>query len=304
MIFRNPNLYDVRLPHYTVNLDCDEVSEGTVSTDPSSPGYPFVSTLAGFVDLKPEGTGNTVCNLAAGYEDVARVETCANTYKFRREWTIYDWCRPGTTVIYHQLIKVGDWTAPTWPAATEASKASLVTHTTSPVECTGTITVQAPTATDNCGTVSYEAWVYLGAKSTINEVAYSKTFPFNVVATKPGTDYTVVWVAKDECGNVSSELSTTERYTDNIAPSCVIDDLRSITLTNYGIVGSQTGIDDTASIGQAWVTADRLNEGSWDNCGSIDEVLVSRMTATGMSTPAPAVSFVVLPNYPTNVVQS
>jgi hypothetical protein len=282
LVFRNPNLYDVRLPHYTVNIECDEIDAGYASTHPSHTGYPFVSTLTGFVDLTPT---NAVCNLAAGYQDVARVETCGSTYKFRREWTVYDWCRPGTTVIYNQLIKVGDWTAPV------EQTAGTIKATQNPAGCDGTITVTAPVYTDNCGTVSYTAKLYAGSEADVNnEVAYFATGAGSKSGLEMG-EYTVVWTATDACGNVgeTSEASATIR--DNIAPSCVIDDLRSITLTNYGAEDSQTEIAEVDDRGQAWVTAERIDEGSWDNCGTVETKLVSRMTATGMSTPAEAVSF-------------
>jgi hypothetical protein len=282
LVFRNPNLYDVRLPHLTVNIECDEMTDGIANTDPSSTGYPFVSTLAGFVDLTPT---NAVCNLAAGYEDVARVETCANTYKFRREWTVYDWCRPGTTVIYHQLIKVGDWTAPVLKTA------GTIKATQNPAGCDGTITVTAPVYTDNCGTVTYTAKLYAGSAANVNnEVAYFATGAGSKSGLAMG-QYTVVWTATDACGNVGLTSTASATITDNIAPSCVIDDLRSITLTDYGAEDSQTEISTVANRGQAWVTAARIDEGSWDNCGTIDSIHVRRMTTTGMSPWASAISF-------------
>jgi len=114
MIFRNPNMGDVRLPHYTVNIECDQLGNEVHLLEnglpsPRTRGYPFIPTLTGFVDLTPN---QAVCNISAAYEDKAVVTNCANNKEFRREWTIYDWCRPGTTVVYHQLIRMGDFTAP------------------------------------------------------------------------------------------------------------------------------------------------------------------------------------------------
>jgi len=137
LIFRNPTLYDVRLPHYTVNIECDELSGGEVvaldngNPSPVSTGYPFVASLTGFKDLTPN---SPFCNLAAAYQDVAKVTACGETFKFRREWTVYDWCRPGTTIIYNQLIKVGDWTIPTLTKGTVAS-------TMNPFDCNGEVTI-------------------------------------------------------------------------------------------------------------------------------------------------------------------
>jgi hypothetical protein len=291
LIFRNPSLYDIRLPHYTVNIACEELESGEVTVlaenghpSPASTGYPFVATLTGFEDLTPT---NAVCNLAAGYEDYAEVTSCANNQSFRREWTVYDWCRPGTTIVYHQLIRVGDWTAPTKTAA------GSVTFEADADGCTGTVVVEAPEYSDLCGTVSLSAKVYRGQPSINNEIGY-----FGVEAGGSGEltgqeygTYYVVWTANDDCGNAAAPDTLHDTFSDFIAPSCVIDDLRSITLTDYGNIGSETAIDAVLERGQAWVTAERLDEGSWDNCGSIDSIHVRRMTDVGMSAWADAISF-------------
>jgi hypothetical protein len=179
------------------------------------------------------------------------------------------------------LIKVGDWEAPKLETAGKA------TATQNPANCQGTVSFTAPVYTDNCGTVTYTAKVYAenGSGEYIdNEVYYDADGTGSVSGLEHGY-YTVVWTATDACGNIGELDDYTVYLRDNIAPSCVIDDLRSITLTDWG-----EG-EEYANAGEAWVTAERLDEGSWDNCGTIATMQVSRMTEDGMSPLADAVSF-------------
>jgi hypothetical protein len=292
LIFRNPTLYDVRLPHYTVNIECDEITgEGLPS--PAVTGYPFIASLTGFKDLTPN---SPFCNLAAGYEDKAIVTNCANNKELRREWTLYDWCRPGTTIIYNQLIRVGDWTKPSFTAG------STGYHSVgfSAQECSGNVSIKPGEATDKCSEVTISIWVYEGNAIRIdNEVAYSGSLTTrNGITASAGTngalnvsglpqgEYTTLWVAKDACGN-SDSLSSTFTITDNISPSCVIDDVRTITLTNFQVGGNAGNANPR---GEAYLTADRLDEGSWDNCHEVS-VQIRRMTATGMTAWADQVGF-------------
>ncbi|WP_170254911.1 hypothetical protein, partial [Phaeodactylibacter luteus] len=70
-------------------------------------------------------------NLATSYEDSPLIDVCPGTFKFQREWTVFDWCNPGTTDTYTQYIKVGDTDAPvlTCPAGTP------LVYSTSPFSC-------------------------------------------------------------------------------------------------------------------------------------------------------------------------
>ena len=247
MVFRNPNLYDVRLPHINVNLECDEIEEGVASTDPAVTGYPFVSTLTGFVELTPS---NEICNLAASYEDLERVETCANTFKFRREWTVYDWCRPATTVIYNQIINIGDWTAPV------KETDGYMFFTENADDCSGSLVLEAPSYEDACGIVSISAKVHLGIPSIDNEVGFfdASQGGEGVLEDIPFGTYYVVWTAQDDCGNLAPRDTITETFEDVVSPSCIIDDQRSITITNYGTIDSEEEVA-LSDRGEAWMTA-------------------------------------------------
>ncbi|MEY2949981.1 MAG: hypothetical protein RLZZ248_1182 [Bacteroidota bacterium] len=287
LIFRNPTLYDVRLPHYSVNLECDQLG-GEIAVlpnghpSPVSTGYPFVATMTGFVDLTKN---SAYCNLAASYEDAAEITNCSNNISFRREWTIYDWCRPGTTTVYHQVIKIGDFTAPIITATSLQTTPSF-----SPNECSGSVSITRGLATDLCGDVRMSVKLFTNTGEelafypleTVYEDGQAVTNANLLVKNLVQGEYRVEWTSIDQCGNKSIE-NRTFTITDNISPSCVIDNLRNISLTNYGETPEN---GDTIAFdlrGEAYIPAARLNEGSEDNCYPV-EVLVRR-EKSGIPTP-------------------
>jgi hypothetical protein len=261
MNFRNPSLLDVRLPHYTSFVECDEMDEITLLPNglpsPVSTGYPFLVTLSGIVDLTPV---QAYCNLGAAYEDLARVDVCEGSFRFRRQWTVYDWCRPGTSVIYNQIIKVGDWTPP------QVFEGTINTAINS-FNCTGSARIQRGSAEDLCSSTSNVSIEISVKNSQGNTIAYFPNGSSHVDVTNlaVGT-YQAIWKATDKCGN-SDTISRSFVIEDVVAPSCVIDDVRNVSLTNYS---------NSTSSGTAWLEASKIDQGSRDNCFDID-VEVRRM---------------------------
>jgi hypothetical protein len=261
MNFRNPSLLDVRLPHYTSFVECDEMSEITLLPNglpsPVSTGYPFLVTLSGIIDLTPV---QAYCNLGASYEDLARVDVCQGSFRFRRQWTVYDWCRPGTTVIYNQIIKVGDWTAP------QVFAGSINTAISS-FNCNGSARIQRGSAEDLCSSTSNVSIEISVKNSQGNTIAYFPNGTSHVDVTNlPVGSYQAIWTATDQCGNKDT-VSRSFIIEDVVAPSCVIDDVRNVSLTNYS---------NSTSSGSAWLEASKIDQGSRDNCSEI-EVEVRRM---------------------------
>ena len=258
--FRNPSLLDVILPHYTSFLECDEfaalpASQKTSNGYPSPQvtGYPFVETaFDGTVDLTPT---QPYCNLAAGYEDKAPVEACDGSYKFRREWTIYDWCRPGTSIIYNQLIKVGDFTAPTivHPVVNQVGMSSF--------DCYATGKLPMPQLIDNCSGVDnirldITVSVMTSTGGTEEVAFYPNVTQSMTVPNLQRGEYIAKYEATDACGNKSTYVAPFE-VVDNIAPMAMCDDVRNISLSN---------INFSFETGTSWVPATSLDEGSRDNC--------------------------------------
>lgn len=194
MIFRNPTLHDVRLPHYTVHLDCNQPVHG---------GFPFISTLGGIIELTPQ---QTVCNIGASFDDSGNENQCGNNRTFRRNWTIYDYCRPGTTVIYHQLISIGGGQNST-PQPDQKGIASFVI---SDQDCSVQINVTRGTAKfqGDCGggVISTDIKVYSNSAKTLlvgQHSSQSTSNQFNLPNLQMG-NYYIVWTLTDQCGRTGT----------------------------------------------------------------------------------------------------
>jgi hypothetical protein len=121
-----------------------------------------------------DNCGGTITITHVG--DVISAQTCANRYTITRTYRATDVC--GNTATCTQIITVNDQTAPviTCPAN--------ITVTTPVGSCTAVVTF-APTATDNCGTVTI-----------VNSPASGTAFAIGTT--------TVTSTATDACGNSSS----------------------------------------------------------------------------------------------------
>jgi hypothetical protein len=203
MIFRNPTLHDVRLPHYTVHLDCNQPVHG---------GFPFIATLGGIIELTPQ---QTVCNIGASYDDSGNENQCGGNRIFRRNWTIYDYCRPGTTVIYHQLISVGG----NQNSVPQPDQRGQVNFEISPLDCSVNLNVSKGTTKlqGDCGggTISIEIKVYSNSSKTIL-VGQSSANQLNLSNLQMG-NYYVVWTLTDECGRIG-----TYEQTVNATSNCIV----------------------------------------------------------------------------------
>lgn len=214
MIFQNPLIEDVVLPHFTYSMECDEfdILSGTQLTAgglpaPEVSGYPFIMTLQGTVALTPT---NEYCNLGASYEDSSILYLCGGTrnFSFRRTWTVYDNARPGTDIIYHQLIRVTDFSAPEI-----VSNAYELVYDT--MGCASTLTIFDPEITDNCLS---ETGVNL--KLFITDTIGRDVYPFtnvgvdynftdpSLVIDLPNNDYLIRYIATDSCSNQSTLIDT------------------------------------------------------------------------------------------------
>lgn len=214
MIFQNPLIEDVVLPHFTYSMECDEFETLTgvqLTTgglpSPEVSGYPFLLTLQGTVALTPT---NEYCNLGASYEDSSILYLCGGTrnFSFRRTWTIYDNARPGTSIIYHQLIRVTDFSAPDI-----VSNAYELEYDT--MGCASTLTIYDPEITDNC--LSEDG---VNLKLFITDTIGRDVYPFTNVGPDynftdpqltidlPNNDYLIRYIATDSCSNQSVLIDT------------------------------------------------------------------------------------------------
>ncbi|NRA50400.1 MAG: hypothetical protein HRU12_14810, partial [Phaeodactylibacter sp.] len=266
--FRNPTLNDINYPSFTVVVECDEDYPELANGNPSPEltGYPFIVTAFGIFNINP-----SYCNIGVAYEDYGRIDECEGNFKFRREWTLFDWCQPGFNQSIDQFIKVGDYTAPeiTCPADTPLS------YTTSPFSCGGSFEVPMPGVSDNCSNVT----VYTEIVTTTQEEVFNQygipTGAFvtdtivvrsiqpgdnRFVASIPFGDHMFRYVATDDCGNESVQYCPFS-VIDEIEPVAVCDDQMNISIGGGNVMPGQPAI--------ARIYAEDVDEGSWDNCGAV-----------------------------------
>ncbi|KAF2515745.1 HYR-like domain-containing protein [Flavobacterium foetidum] len=125
---------------------------------------------------------------------------CGNSGTYTNTWTAKDDCG-NISDVFTQIITIQDTTAPTWTTAPTALNVTL--------ECSdaaGLTTAfnQAPIATDVCS----------------SEIIYTKStgiFKVSESCSNAGT-YTNTWIAKDNCGNLSSTFTQVITIQDTKAP--------------------------------------------------------------------------------------
>jgi hypothetical protein len=274
--FRNVRLEDVVRPPTTVPIECDAVypKDANGNPHPDFTGYPFVVTAAGVVDLN-----DSYCNVGASYRDLARIDVCEGVYKIVREWTIIDWCdipdqndlNNSSLINYRQVIKIGDFSG---PQISNTPGEGLV-FPTGPFSCEAAINVPPVNVVDNCSNYAVESEIFLSVKQPIYDkygnlideeyeyVFFKKTsangFVSGVPINDPGYPHMIVYHAEDGCGN-RSQAEVFFEVKDEISPIAVCNDDLTISVGGEGI---------------GRITADDLDEGSWDNC-VLDTILISR----------------------------
>lgn len=246
MLFSNPLISDVYLPPSVQTISCGEIPDTT---------YPYLYTLNGIMELTSQ---HIFGSLGAGFEDKAFLNTCGLNQGFRREWTIYDFCRPGESLLFQQLIQSQDWTPPIFTEGAPYIHAQLEGN-----QCEGLIQVTRLNATDICGTVStgirviHEAsQIEVGSAPFLSdsENGFFDTLFLNGVSLG---QYTVHFEAKDACGNSITRVDTVV-LSDLVPPTCLLKDELRITLSR----NDQNGVSG--------LPAENFDAGSRDNCGPVE----------------------------------
>jgi hypothetical protein len=159
--FVDEGVTELEVAHY----ECDEALDADANGNP----IPRASDVPVW-DFN--GTGREIpllvnadlCNIALTYEDGPRINTCPNTYKFVRTYTIIDWCKPVEVKTLTQVVKVGDTTAPHFEGPVQdidfdgtidgdgTAERPLNFTTNAGDECAAYIRLDDPTIklTDNC----------------------------------------------------------------------------------------------------------------------------------------------------------
>lgn len=274
--FRRPTLSDVYKPTRTVPIDCDETYPTLPNGNPhpDHTGYPYVVSAFGIHDLK-----ESFCNVGADYTDIARIDVCDNSYKIVRQWTLVDWCDVGDQDQlnndplnnFRQVLKIGDFN----PPRVECPEGSL-DFVTGPFDCTASISLPAPQVSDDCPNGWTVQVQILTTKSTpvydlYGNLLYNEEEEELLAEGAVGTyandipvgTHILRYIVADDCGNQTvKDCTITVRDEVNPVPICN-EDLQ-ISIGSEGI---------------AKVTAQDIDEGSWDNCTPVG-LKVSRSFAT------------------------
>lgn len=261
-----PALADVIFPPFTAFVECDEdfptLDNGNPA--PSLTGYPFLQTAFGFEDLDDD-----YCNLGASFEDRPSVDICEGTYKFFREWSVFDWCDPTTSGTFLQLIKVGDYTPPVvecplvdydWDGEYD-----LLTYSTGPFDCTGAFQVPLPTVTDNCS--GYTIYTEIVTDIEVDVVdQYGRVIGTELqtiivrsigpddsryVSGIPYGQHRFRYIVSDNCGN-ERVVECDFQVVDKVEPTAICDDELNVSIGGQDL---------------ARVYKEDIDEGSHDNCG-------------------------------------
>lgn len=265
------NVIDVNL-----NPDCDDNdapyndNAGFNSTNPANGGNGcpgFGLDDADVLALTGSGVVANVIGQYCNYQQTSSdqiLQTCGNTFKIVRTWTVLDWCT-GVVVTVGvggednvQIIKVIDNEAPTISVAPFTVPVTIPAQ--HPQQCTSTGFLVAPTYSDNCNAVTVKIFtpvgeaIYLsGGNGNHGGMIPAPGLPVGV--------HNVTYQATDACGNQTT-ISVAVTVQDVSAPTAVCDEITDVNL---------------ATDGKAVVNASVFDDGTHDNC-CLDHFEVRRMT--------------------------
>jgi hypothetical protein len=195
------------------------------------------AALASAQALAPTATDNCAGNVTYTKTSGTFVAgSCGATGTYTNTWVAQDACL-NTSTTFTQTITVVDTVAPTWTTAAASLNAT--------VECSDAAALAAaqalaPTATDNCGAVTY--------------TKTSGTFVAGACGAT-GT-YTNTWVAQDACLNTSTTFTQTITVVDTIAPTWA---------TAAASLNASVECSDAAALASAQALAPTAT----DNCGAV-----------------------------------
>jgi hypothetical protein len=203
-------------------------------------GYPTANGIA---------INGAVCNLVASKVDLEIPvcdQSCSNSFKVIREWTILDWCATEITN-YTQIIKAVDNEAPT-------VQAQDMTVSTSPWVCEANFYLQAPSILhDDC--TSFVDYSVSGPAGVT--ITYDPQFDLYYVSNLPKGVHTFIYTASDCCENTAQ---------DPILVT-VVDQTAPVAVAKQNIVISLTQAANGQ--GSAKLYAPSVDNGSHDGCTGV-----------------------------------
>ncbi len=266
------------------SLDAPKNYVGDMAIDCAEP-YPSVEYLLG-LDSESFGNNSTpniegvsiadyadslftergLCNFKMTTNDL-RFETCGNTYKIVRVWTVIDWCQSRNTKTFNQVIKVVD------ESVTQNAISNLGVFAADKGSCTTSVELPFPVVpASECNNWSYTI--------SIREPNGTLFFPFGSVRDSVPAVVTRVfamgvstirYVVEDACGNTNTqEFDVTIEDQEAPIPVC---DFRTVVTLNDSFLGK--------------VYAKSFDDGSYDYCSDIVSLKVRRVDRAESSCPTP-----------------
>jgi len=225
----------------------DTILNCGAGTDPAVTGYPVLDTDGDGIGDLP--IIDNTCNFIPVFTDQVVTADNSRTTKIFRTWQIEDWCDQAVPVTLPvQVIEVLDTGKPNinCPSGNQqGTQNNPYAVNANSSNCTGSISLTPPSATDDCGgnvTVTLDVAVNISHRTT-----------FNNLNNLPIGDYFAVYFGRDETGNRSDSCKVFFNVIDDNAPEAICVDELNVSFVN-----------NLATISVADVDA-----GSVDNCGNI-----------------------------------
>ncbi|MEM6398295.1 MAG: T9SS type A sorting domain-containing protein [Bacteroidota bacterium] len=269
IIFIRPTIDDVVGVAPEARFDCDDDTFpvlppnqfGQVNPAPQPGDYPFFPGPDGPIFL-----GENFCNIGSTFLDGPQIQTCDQTFKVVRTFTVIDWCQPDIIRTFTQLVKVGDFDAPVITAPTQDLNFNGVpdqdeglgpiSFSTGNPDCSANFIVPAGNAIDNCDP-SPNVTVFIYPFEDTNASPFG---PFQVGGGAfeiPEGQHTLRYIAEDDCENADT-LDVPFIIEDRTAPVAICEDGLDVTIGGSG---------------NAILTPDDIDRASYDDCSDITRLI-------------------------------
>ncbi|MEM6395744.1 MAG: hypothetical protein AAF741_05305 [Bacteroidota bacterium] len=264
--FTRPTVDDVVGVAPDAEFHCDDMTlqflppnqYGDENPAPEDNDWPFINGPNGQIFLV-----ESFCNIGATFVDAPRIETCPQTYKFVRTFTIIDWCETDDVRTFSQLVKVGDFTPPTIEAPTQDLNFNGVpdqqepgfgpiSFSTTNEDCTANFIVPPGALTDNCDPNPTARVLILPFESS-DVAPLGPFFIGNTANNIPKGQHTLRYIATDACEN-SDTLDVPFIIADRTNPVAICEDELNVSIGGAGTV---------------ILTPDDIDRASYDECTDI-----------------------------------
>lgn len=255
LTLRRPSLNDIVLPPEAVLYACgatyDTLANGLPA--PSAAGFPLVLTQSGYIELSE--TFNN--NLTITYKDNIVDIPGSFTQTFSRDWAITDICED-TLLRYSQLIKIGGFTNPIveCPVSNHYCpilEGNIMLFPMDPFDCSATVEAPLPDIINTCGD---QEWM---VRTEVLQVSGPDTLILAIF--EPGEDRIISDLA---AGDYLFRYTVFDDEGHQVEKQCVFrvaDTQEPTAICRSDIEFFLTGIGDRT------LTAEEINQGSYDNCG-------------------------------------